>query len=51
MKPSPSEAGQVTKGKKEVDPNYFNKANSNPGYPTNLTSELANENEKLNLKI
>jgi hypothetical protein len=51
MKPSPSEAGQVTKGKKEVDPNYFNKANSKPGYPTNPISGLTNENEKLNLKI
>jgi hypothetical protein len=51
MKPSPSEAGQVTKGKKEVDPNYFNKANSKPGYPTNPISGMTSENEKLNVKI
>jgi hypothetical protein len=51
MKPSPSEAGQVTKGKKEIDPNYFNKANSNPGYPTNPISGMTSENEKINVKI
>lgn len=51
MKPSPSEAGQISKEKKKIDPNYFNKANSNPGYPTSPISELTGQNEKLNVKI
>jgi hypothetical protein len=50
MKPTPGEQN-VVKGKKELDPDYFNKAHSNPGYPKNAASGMSSENEKLNIKV
>ena len=50
MKPAPGSA-QITKGKKELDPNYYNRSNTKPGYPTNPVSGMNSDNEKLNIKI
>jgi hypothetical protein len=50
MKPEPGEQN-VVKGKKQPDPDYFNKAHSNPGYPKNAASGMTSENEKLNIKV
>lgn len=50
MKPSPG-SGQLIKGKKEPDPNYYNKSNSSPGYSTNAVSGMSSENEKLNVRL
>jgi hypothetical protein len=50
MTPAPGSA-QMTKGKKELDPNYYNRSNTKPGYPTNPVSGMNSDNEKLNIKI
>ncbi len=50
MKPK-AESADIKKGKKEPDPDYFNKAHTNPGYPINPSSGMSSENEKLNIKV
>ena len=51
MKPSPGIAATTTIAPKEVDPNYYNRADSSPGYPKNPSSGLTAENEKLNIRF
>lgn len=51
MKPSPGIAATTTIAPKEVDPNYYNRADSSPGYPKNPSSGLTTENEKLNIRF
>jgi hypothetical protein len=50
MKPAPGSA-QITKGKKEPDPDYYNKSNANPGYTANAVTGMNSDNEKLNIKL
>lgn len=50
MKPT-DKSGKITKGNKEPEPDYFNKAGIKPGYPTNPASGMSSENEQLNVKI
>ena len=50
MKPAPN-SSQLSRGKKEPDPDYYNKSNSKPGYPTNAVSGLNGENEKISIKL
>lgn len=51
MKPSPGVAATTTVAPKEVDPNYYNRADSSPGYPKNASSGSTTENEKLNIRF
>ena len=51
MKPSPGIAATTTIAPKEVDPNYYNRADSSPGYPKNPSSGLTTKNEKLNIRF
>ena len=50
MKPSPN-SSQVSRGKKELDPDYYNKSNSSPGYSVNAISGMSSENEKLKVQL
>ena len=51
MKPSPGAAVSTTVAPKEVEPNYYNRADSSPGYPKNASSGLSSENENLNIRF
>jgi len=51
MKPSPGVAASTTVAPKEIEPNYHNRADANPGYPKNASAGLSSENEKLNIRF
>ena len=51
MKPSPGVVASTTVAPKEDDPTYYNRADSNPGYPKNASSGLSSDNEKLNIRF
>jgi hypothetical protein len=51
MKPNSSNVASVAADKKELEANYYNRADMNPGYPKTAASGLSSNNEKLQIKF
>ena len=51
MKPKQSDVASIAAAKKDPEPNYYNRADMNPGYPNNAASGLSSDNEKLQIRF
>ena len=51
MKPKQSDVASIAAAKKDPEPNYYNRADMNPGYPKTAASGLSSDNEKLNVRF
>jgi len=51
MKPKGGDVSKMTTEEKTLDPNYYNHADANPGYPKTPFSGLSSENETLKIRF
>jgi hypothetical protein len=51
MKPKQSDVASIAAAKKDPEPNYYNRADMNPGYPNNAASGLSSDNETLKIRF
>jgi hypothetical protein len=51
MKPKGGDVSKMTTEEKTLDPNYYNRADANPGYPKTPFSGLSSEDETLKIRF